>query len=77
MERTLAELPVGSIGRIAGFKKGYKQYKQKLMSMGLIPNTSFEVTRVAPMGDPVEIFIKDYNLSLRRDEAQAVLVEGA
>ncbi len=44
--------------------------------MGLTPSTMFEVVRVAPMGDPIEIVIRDYKLSLRRDEAMAVLVEG-
>ena len=72
----LADLPVGGRGKITGFKKGYKEYKRKLMSMGLTPSTMFEVVRVAPMGDPVEIVIRDYKLSLRRDEAMAVPVEG-
>ncbi len=76
MKRTLADLPVGSEGKIAGFKKGCSQYRQKLISMGLTPNTLFQVMRTAPMGDPVEIIVRDYNLSLRRDEAMAVLVEG-
>ncbi len=76
MKKTLADLPVGSEGKIAGFDKTHKPYRQKLMSMGLTPNTHFVVTRVAPMGDPVEIMVRDYNLSLRRDEAKAVMVEG-
>ena len=76
MKKTLADLPVGSRGKISGFKRGFSQYRQKLVSMGLTPNTFFQVTRTAPMGDPVEISVRDYNLSLRRDEAMSVLVEG-
>ena len=76
MKKTLADLPIGSKGRIAGFKKGVNQSRQRLISMGLTPNTFFQVIRVAPMGDPVEIMVREYNLSLRRDEAMAVLIEG-
>ncbi len=75
MKKSLADLTIGSHGKVAGFARGFKEYKQKLMSMGLTPDTSFMVTRIAPMGDPVEISIRDYNLSLRRDEARAVIVE--
>ncbi len=76
IKSTLADLPAGSRGKIAGFKKGFSRYRQKLISMGLTPSTIFQVMRTAPMGDPVEIAVRDYNLSLRRDEAMAVLVEG-
>ncbi|HID97694.1 MAG TPA: ferrous iron transport protein A [Thermodesulfobacteriaceae bacterium] len=76
MKKNLADLTTGSRGRVAGYVSGFKEYKQRLMSMGLVPNTTFTVTRVAPMGDPVEICIRDYNLSLRKDEARTVLVEG-
>ena len=76
MYRKLADLPVGGRGKITGFERGFDAYKRKLMSMGLTPSTMFEVVRVAPMGDPVEIVVRDYKLSLRRDEAMAVLVEG-
>lgn len=77
MKKSLADLTTGNRGKVTGFTGEFKEYRQRLMSMGLTPNTRFKVTRVAPMGDPVEISIKDYNLSLRRDEARAVIVEGS
>ena len=43
--------------------------------MGIIPGSELEVLRVAPLGDPVEIRIKGYNLSLRKEEAKQVYVE--
>ena len=43
--------------------------------MGFIKGTEFTVTRMAPLGDPVEVEIRGYNLSLRKDEANVVLVE--
>ena len=75
MERTLVDISVGTTGRIAGFRKGKKEYRKKLLAMGLIKGTEFTVSRVAPMGDPVEIKIRGYNLSLRKDEAAIVAVE--
>ncbi len=75
MEQTLADIGVGEKGIIRGFDKGGQGYRQKLLAMGLIKGTAFEVARVAPMGDPMEIMVRDFNLSLRRDEAKALLVE--
>jgi ferrous iron transport protein A len=43
--------------------------------MGLTPGTELRVTRVAPMGDPVEIQVRGFRLSLRKDEAAALQVE--
>jgi ferrous iron transport protein A len=47
---------------------------QRLMMMGLIPGTSFTVVRVAPLGDPIEIKVRGFNLSLRREEALGLWV---
>lgn len=74
MEQTLADIAVGETGRILGFDKGAQVYRQKLLAMGLIKGTEFVVARVAPMGDPVEIKLRDYSLSLRKDEAKALIV---
>ena len=74
MEMTINEIETGQVGVILGFAKGTNAYRQKLLAMGLIKGTSFKVIRVAPMGDPVEISVRDYSLSLRRDEAKALLV---
>lgn len=75
MGSTLADFSVGMTGKISGFGKGKKEYRKKLLAMGLIKGTEFTVSRVAPMGDPVEIQIRGYNLSLRKDEAAIVAVE--
>jgi len=47
---------------------------QRLMMMGLTPGTSFTVVRVAPLGDPIEIKVRGFNLSLRREEALGLWV---
>lgn len=74
MEKTLADIAVGETGTVLGFAKGSNGYRQKLLAMGLIKGTDFQVTRVAPLGDPVEIRVRGYALSLRRDEASDLRV---
>ncbi len=76
MNNTLADLAVGTNGRVTGYSKGNKQYRKKLLAMGLIKGTEFLVHRVAPMGDPVEIELRGFSLSVRKSEASALLVEG-
>ncbi len=75
MGNTLADLEVGRRGRVTGFDKGCKAYRKKIMAMGLIKGTEFTVNRVAPMGDPIEIEVRGYSLSLRKDEAAVLAVE--
>jgi len=76
MAKKIADMAVGDRGRVAGFEKGTAKYRQKLLAMGLIKGTEFTLSRVAPMGDPVEIQVRGYNLSLRKNEAAALCVEG-
>lgn len=47
---------------------GYNYYKQKLLSFGLFPGVIFEIKRIAPLGDPIEIFFDNSNLILRKAE---------
>lgn len=71
----LGALPVGQSGRIIAYEKGMRSYREKLLSMGLTPGTEFTVTRQAPMGDPIEIKVRGFKLSLRKGEAAALQVE--
>lgn len=48
---------------------------QRLMMLGLTPGTGFSVVRVAPLGDPIEIKLRGFNLSLRREEALGLWVK--
>ena len=75
MTDSLGDMAVGETGKVVGFKKGDKNYRQKLLAMGLTPGTQFSVTRYAPMGDPVEILVRGFCLSLRKEEAATLLVE--
>ncbi|MBQ7706076.1 MAG: ferrous iron transport protein A [Selenomonadaceae bacterium] len=48
--------------------------KQRLMTMGLIPGTKVEILNSAPMGDPIAIRIRSYNLAMRKDDAANIKV---
>jgi ferrous iron transport protein A len=75
MFNSLGELSVGEKATVSGFAEGTKEYRAKLLAMGLTKGIDIQVTRVAPLGDPVEISVRGFSLSLRRAEANAVLVE--
>lgn len=75
--RSLVDMGVGSRGRVIGFERGSATYRKRLLAMGLTKGTEFSVNRFAPLGDPIEIEVRGYNLSLRKQEARVLLVEGA
>jgi ferrous iron transport protein A len=75
MTLTLGDLAVGEGGRIVGLARGDRAYREKLLSMGLTPGTEFAVVRLAPLGDPVEIMVRGYSVSLRKGEAAMLRVE--
>lgn len=75
MTTKLGDLKVGERGRVIGFERGDIGHRQKLLSMGLTPGAEFAVMRVAPLGDPVEVRVRDTSLSLRRDEVSDLLIE--
>jgi ferrous iron transport protein A len=70
---TLAQVKPGSCVTIAKITvKGL--IKQRLMEMGIVVGDSVTVTKVAPLGDPIEITVKNYQLSLRNQEAEQIVV---
>jgi len=75
MTLTLKDLAVGETAQVSGFGEGSRAYRRKLLSLGLTPGTELTVTRWAPLGDPVEIKLRGFSLSLRKDEAASLIVE--
>lgn len=71
----VSDLKVGIKARIVAFTGGDKVYRQRLISMGLLPGTEFTVTRMAPLGDPIEILVRGFALSLRKSEANVLSIE--
>ncbi|BCV21694.1 DtxR family transcriptional regulator [Moorella sp. Hama-1] len=72
--RTLSELTKGARGRVIKIT-ATGEIRRRLLDMGVVPGTEVAVTGVAPLGDPIELKIKGYNLSLRKKEAAAIFVE--
>jgi len=72
----LGEMQAGSKGLIIKINSGDKLYRQRLLAMGLLPGTEFTVSRIAPLGDPIEIMVRGYMLSLRKNEASILEIEG-
>ena len=70
-----AKLKVGDYATITKCELLAGSQAQRLMMLGLTPGTSFKVVRVAPLGDPIEIKIRGFNLSLRRAEALGIWVD--
>jgi len=72
----LSELPVGASDIVRDFQKTSAAFL-RLREMGLIAGTPLKLVRTAPLGDPLEIQVRGYHLTLRKSEAEHVLVEPA
>ncbi len=71
---TLAELKAGELAEITGYTLGNAAYRAKLLALGLTHGTQLKIINVAPLGDPFEIAVRGYHLSLRRDEVGVIKV---
>ena len=72
--KTLNDLKCGERGRIVKIGGG-GSIRRRLLDMGVVSGSEVKMERVAPLGDPIEIKVKGYNLSLRRKEAASIQVE--
>ena len=72
--RKLAELKPGDRARVTGVG-GEHDSARRLMDLGLIRGTAIEVVRAAPLGDPIEVKLRGFMLTLRRAEAEHITVE--
>jgi ferrous iron transport protein A len=75
MTNRLNSFSVGDTGKITGFDISGKAYRKRLLAMGLTRGTEFKITRFAPLGDPIEIKLRGFSLTLRKEEASAILAE--
>ncbi|HIU68374.1 MAG: ferrous iron transport protein A [Clostridiales bacterium] len=71
---TLGEAKVGSTVTVVKIE-GDSAYKRRIMDMGLTKGTEIYIRKVAPLGDPVEITVRGYELSVRKNDAQCVEVK--
>ena len=72
--KTLSELEPQEKGRIVKVG-GRRGIRRRLLDMGVVAGAEVQVQRVAPLGDPVEIRVKGYDLALRKEEARSIQVE--
>ena len=72
---TLAELDIGS-GDVISAVGGEGALRLHLLDMGLIPGTYVKVIKAAPLGDPIEIFVRGYELTIRKADASVIELEG-
>ena len=70
----LKEMEINDAGVVAGYATSDRTYRQQLLRMGLIKGTEFTVVRKAPLGDPIELELKGFRLTLRKAEADALEV---
>lgn len=68
-------LQPGDKARVIAYSQGDSVYNRQLMSLGLVPGTVFEVKKIAPLGDPIEIAFRGFRLAVRKDEAAVLMVE--
>ena len=68
---TLREVPVHTTVKVVKIN-GEGAFRRRIMDMGITKNSEIYVRKVAPLGDPVEITVRGYELSLRRDDAESV-----
>ncbi|MGA2446574.1 MAG: FeoA family protein [Opitutaceae bacterium] len=70
----LSQLPVGARATVREFP-GDSPAGLRLREMGVLPGTALTLVRTAPLGDPLEIQVRGYSLTLRKSEAEQVVVE--
>ena len=69
----LKEVPVGGKAKVVRIH-GEGAVKRRIMDMGLTKGTEVTVRKIAPLGDPIELTVRGYELSIRKDEAAAIEV---
>ena len=71
---TLDKLKTGSKGIIKSIG-GEGALRRRLLDMGLTPNTTVMVRKVAPLGDPIELHLRSYELTIRQDDARKIEIQ--
>ena len=72
--KTLREVPVGSTVKVVKLH-GEGAVKRRIMDMGITRGTQVYVRKVAPLGDPIEVTVRNYELSIRKADAEMIEIE--
>lgn len=73
--KTLKEAAIGSTVKVVKLH-GEGATKRRIMDMGITKGTEVYVRKVAPLGDPVEVTVRNYELSIRKGDAEMIEIEG-
>jgi Fe2+ transport system protein FeoA len=73
--KKLSKMKVGEEGSVHNISSGAGLLKKRLLDMGVVNGSKIKIKKLAPLGDPIEIIVKNYSLSLRKNEADSIDVE--
>ena len=72
--KTLNDIPVGAMTKVVRLH-GEGAVKRRIMDMGITKGAEISIRKISPLGDPIELTVRGYELSIRKDEAEKVEVE--
>lgn len=72
--KSLVDLHVGEVGKVTSFEN-QGLVKKRLLDMGITTGVAIKLIKIAPLGDPIEIEVRGYNLSLRKSEAKEIKID--
>ncbi|MET1253828.1 FeoA family protein [Aliikangiella maris] len=75
MTFSLAEVEAKQKVKVVSLGSANSIFRKKLLAMGLTPGIEIDITRKAPLGGPLELYLRGFSLSLRRNEALGIRVE--
>lgn len=73
--KNLSELKVGERARVVRLRVEDRQIRRHLLDMGLTRGTIVEIKKIAPMGDPIDIKLRDYELCIRKEDLKNIEIE--
>jgi ferrous iron transport protein A len=70
----IKDLRIGEQAEIVGYEAASQAYRSRLLAMGLTKGTVLKLVKLAPLGDPLQLEVRGFNLSLRKNEAEVLSV---
>ena len=74
MIKKISDMSIGESAKIVGYSSKEQEYISRLLAMGLTKGTEIKLLKIAPLGDPLEIKVRGFNLSLRKKEADILMI---
>lgn len=74
MKKKLDEFKIGESGTVINIE-GVGKIRRRLFDMGITPTANITLIKKAPLGDPIEVYVRGYELTLRKDEAKLITLE--